>query len=149
MSQGTARRSIAGTPATTRRPRGVGVSVAVLFVTMIGLTIWYLSRPVPLVVQGEVQTRTFDIAARVDGRIGEILVSRSQDVKKDAPLIRIDNPELIAKQKQSEAALGVAEAELARVKAGFRAETIAVRKAEVDRAHADLTLAQKTFDRTK
>jgi HlyD family secretion protein len=149
MSQGTAGRTIAGTPARTRRPVAAVVIVAILFVTMIGLTIWYLSRREPLVVQGEVQTRTFDIAARVDGRIGEILVSRSQDVKKDAPLIRIDNPELIAKQKQSDAALGVAEAELARVKAGFRAETIAVRKAEIDRAQADLTLAQKTFDRTK
>jgi HlyD family secretion protein len=149
MSQRTAERSTAGTAAATRRPRAAAIIVAILFVTMIGLTIWYLSRREPLVVQGEVQTRTFDIAARVDGRIGEIVVARSQDVKKDAPLIRIDNPELIAKHKQSEAALGVAEAELARVKAGFRAETIAVRKAEVDRAQADLTLAQKTFDRTK
>ena len=66
-----------------------------------------------------------------------------------APLIRIDNPELIAKERQSEAALRVAEAELARVRAGFRAETIATRKAEVERASADLTLAQKTFERTR
>jgi HlyD family secretion protein len=56
---------------------------------------------------------------------------------------------LVAKERASEAALQVAEAELARVRAGFRAETIAVRKAEVERAAADLTLAQKTFDRTR
>ncbi len=62
----------------------------------------------------------------------------SQDVKRGAPLIRIDNPELSARERESEAAPGVAEAELARVRAGFRAETIAVRKAEVDRATADL-----------
>ena len=123
--------------------------VAVLFVAMIGLSIWYLTRREPLVVQGEVQSRTFDLAARVDGRIGQIVVDRSQDVKQGAPLIRIDNPELIAKEQQSEAAQRVAEAELARVRAGFRAETIAVRKAEVDRAAADLTLAQKTFERTR
>jgi len=125
------------------------IIVSVLFVSMIGLSIWYLSRREPLVVQGEVQSRTFDMAARVDGRIGEIVVSRSQNVQKGAPLIRIDNPELLARERQSEAALGVAEAELARVRAGFRAETIAVRQAEVDRASADLTLAQKTFDRTR
>ena len=116
---------------------------------MIGLSIWYLTRREPLVIQGEVQSRTFDMAARVDGRIGEILVSRSQDVRQGAPLIRIDNPELVARQRQSAAGLGVAEAELARVRAGFRAETIAVRKADIDRAAADLTLAQKTFDRTR
>lgn len=135
-----------------RRPRGPApavIIVVILFVAMIGLSIWYLSRREPLVVQGEVQSRTFDMAARVDGRIGQIVVARSQDVKRGAPLIRIDNPELLAKERQSDATLRVAEAELVRVRAGFRAETIAVRKAEIDRANADLTLAQKTFDRTR
>ena len=133
----------------TRRPSPAAIIVAVLFVAMIGLSIWYLTRREPLVVQGEVQSRTSDLAARVDGRIARIDVARSQDVKQGASLIHIDNPELIAKERQSEAALGVAEAELARVRAGFRAETIAVRKAEVERAEADLTLAQKTFERTR
>ncbi len=82
--------------------------VAVLFVTMIGLSVWYLTRQEPLVIQGEVQSRTFDMAARVDGRIGQIVVARSQDVGQGAPLIHIDNPELLAKQRQSEADLGVA-----------------------------------------
>jgi len=111
-------------PLRATRPAPAAVIVAVLFVVMIGLSIWYLTRREPLVVQGEVQSRTFDLAARVDGRIGQIVVDRSQDVKQGAPLIRIDNPELIA-------------------------ETIAVRKAEVERAAADLTLAQKTFERTR
>jgi HlyD family secretion protein len=151
MSERTRPESTAGASVNRRmrRPAPVVLIVGVLFVAMIALSIWYLSRREPLVIQGEVQSRTFDIAARVDGRIGEIVVSRSQDVRQGAPLIRIDNPELIAKERQSEAALRVAEAELARVRAGFRAETIAVRKAEIDRAEADLTLAQKTFDRTR
>src|SRR5277367_6384952 len=136
-------------PRRPRRPTPAVLIVAVLFVTMIGLSIWYLSRREPLVVQGEVQSRTFDMAARVDGRIGRIVVARSQNVRQGDPLILIDNPELVAREKQSEANLRVADAELARVKAGFRAETIAVRKAEVDRAVADLSLAQKTFDRTR
>jgi HlyD family secretion protein len=123
--------------------------VSVLFITMIGLSIWYLTRQEPLVVQGEVQCRTFDMAARVDGRVAQIAVSRSENVKQGAPIIRIDNPELIAKSRQSEADLAVANAELARVNAGFRAETIAVRKAQVDRASADLTLAQQTYERKR
>jgi HlyD family secretion protein len=123
--------------------------VGVLFITMIGLSIWYLTRQEPLVVQGEVQCRTFDMAARVDGRVAQIAVSRSENVKQGAPIIRIDNPELIAKHRQSEADLAVANAELARVNAGFRAETIAVRKAQVDRASADVTLAQQTYERKR
>ena len=123
--------------------------VSILFVAMIGLSIWYLTRREPLVVQGEVQCRTFDMAARVDGRVAEIAVARSENVKQGTPIIRIDNPELLARHRQSEADLAVAEAELARVNAGFRAETIAVRKAQVDRAAADLTLAQQTYERKR
>jgi HlyD family secretion protein len=151
MSDQLTRGSIGERPASgrARRLNPAAIIVGVLFVGMIGLAIWYLSRTEPLVIQGEVQTRTFDMAARVDGRIAEIAVARSEDVKQGAPLIRIDNPELVAKERESESALGVAEAELARVRAGFRAETIAARKAEVERAQADLTLAQKTFDRTR
>jgi HlyD family secretion protein len=151
MSDTTSREPNAETPAPrrTRRPAPAVVILAVLFVVMIGLSVWYLSRREALVVQGEVQSRTFDMAARVDGRVGQIVVARSQDVARGAALIRIDNPELVAKERASEAALQVAEAELARVRAGFRAETIAVRKAEVERAAAEMTLAQKTFDRTR
>src|SRR5271166_4811813 len=98
-------------------PPPAALFVGALFFALIGLSIWYLTRSEPLVVQGEVQSRTFDMAARVDGRIGQIVVARSQDVSQGAPLIRIDNPELIAKEQQSEAALRVAEAELARVRA--------------------------------
>lgn len=123
--------------------------VTILLLTMIGLSIWYLTRREPLVVQGEVQSRTFDMAARVDGRVAKIEVGRSQNVKQGSPLIRIDNPELIAKLAQSQADLTVARAELARVKAGFRAETIAVRKAETERAEADATLARQTYDRKR
>jgi HlyD family secretion protein len=117
-----------------RLPPPAALIVGVLFVAMIGLSVWYLSRREPLVVQGEVQSRTFDMAARVDGRIGQIVVARAQDVMQGAPLIRIDNPELLAKQRQSNADLGVAEAELARAKAGFRPEIIAERKAGIARA---------------
>jgi HlyD family secretion protein len=151
MLEGAARESAAEPPVTSRRraPAPAAITFFVLFVVMIGLSIWYLSRREPLVVQGEVQSRTFDLAARVDGRVGEIVVARSQDVTRGAPLLRIDNPELLAREQASEATLRVAEAELARVRAGFRAETIAARKAEIDRADADLTLAQKTFERTR
>jgi HlyD family secretion protein len=133
----------------TAPPVAATAIVGVLFITMIGLSIWYLTRQEPLVVQGEVQCRTFDMAARVDGRVAQIAVARSENVKQGTPIIRIDNPELLAKYHQSEAGLAVAEAELARVQAGFRAETIAVRKAQVERATADLTLAQQTYERKR
>jgi len=54
----------------------VGVVIAVIA----GLSIWYLVRPVPLLVQGEVDATRLDIAARVDGRVAEIPGVRGQNV---------------------------------------------------------------------
>ena len=44
------------------------------------LSIYYLVRGQPLLVQGEVDATRFDIAARVDGRVGEVPVVRGQNV---------------------------------------------------------------------
>jgi HlyD family secretion protein len=123
----------------------VGVVIAVIA----SLSIWYLVRPVPLLVQGEIDATRFDIAARVDGRVAEIPVVRGQNVAAGAVLVKIDNPETIAKHAQSVAARAVAEAQLANIRVGTRAEVIAARKAAVERAEANVVLAQKTFDRTR
>src|SRR5262245_29335941 len=71
----------------------VGVVIAVIA----SLSIWYLVRPVPLLVQGEVDATRLDIAARVDGRVAEIPVVRGQNIAAGAVLVKIDNPETIAK----------------------------------------------------
>ena len=64
-----------------------------------------------------------------------------------AVLVKIDNPETLAKNEQALAAKIVAEAQLANVKVGTRVEVIAARKAELERAQASVVLAQKTYDR--
>jgi HlyD family secretion protein len=131
-------------PAPSRVP---AIIVAVAAAAVAGLSIWYLLRPQPLLVQGEVDATRLDIAARVDGRVREISVARGQDVAAGAVLVRIDNPETIAKSDQTQAARIVAEAQLANINAGTRAEVIAARKAALERAQAAVVLAQKTHDR--
>jgi HlyD family secretion protein len=123
------------------------VGSVIAFIT--ALSIWYLVQPQPLLVQGEVDATRFDIAARVDGRVAEIPVVRGQDVAAGAVLVRIDNPETIAKNEQALAAKVVAEAQLANINVGTRVETIAARKAALERAEASVVLAQKTYDRVK
>jgi HlyD family secretion protein len=136
-------------PASARRVEPRAIIVGVLFVAIIGLAIWYLARPEPLLVQGEVESTRVDIAARVSGRLAKIAVARGQDVAAGAMLLQIDNPELIAELQEARAEKGVADAELARINAGTRSEIVAQRKAEIDRATADLTLARQTYDRTR
>ena len=133
-------------PASNRIP---SIIVAVVIAAVATLSIWYLVRGQPLLVQGEVDATRFDIAARVDGRVGEIPVERGQNVAADAVLVRIDNPETVAKHEQSVAAKIVADAQLANINVGTRQEVIAARKAELDRAQAALVLAQKTFERVR
>src|SRR6202162_3622407 len=133
------------TRSATRAP---SIIVGVVAAAVVALSVFYLLRPEPLLVQGEANTTRLDIAARVDGRVKEIPVERGQNVPAGAVLVRIDNPETLAKHEQMRAAKVVAEAQLANVLVGTRVETIAARKAELERAQAALVLAQKTFDRT-
>ena len=123
------------------------IIVGLVVVVVAGLSIWYLLRGEPLLVQGEVDATRLDIAARVDGRVAEIPVERGQNVAAGAVLVKIDNPETLAKNEQAFAAKIVAKAQLANVKVGTRAEVIAARKAELERAQASVVLAQKTYDR--
>jgi HlyD family secretion protein len=124
------------------------IIVGIVAVVVVALSVFYLLRPEPLLVQGEVDATRLDIAARVDGRVKEIPVERGQNVPAGAVLVQIDNPETLAKHEQMSAAKAVAAAQLANILAGTRVEAIAARKAEMERAQAALVLAQKTFDRT-
>jgi HlyD family secretion protein len=125
------------------------IIVATVAAAVIVLSIYYLLRPEPLLVQGEVDATRLDIAARVDGRVKEIPVERGQNVPAGAVLVRIDNPETLAKHAQMTAARAVVGAQLANILAGTRPEVIAARKAALERAQAAQVLAQKTFDRVQ
>ena len=129
--------------------RTPSIIVGLVVTIVVALSLFYLLRPEPLLVQGEADATRLDIAARVDGRVKEVPVERGQNVAAGAVLVRIDNPETVAKLEQMRAAKTVAEAQLANVLVGTRVETIAARKAELERAQAALVLAQKTFDRTR
>jgi HlyD family secretion protein len=68
------------------------IIVTIIIAAVAALSIYYMVRGQPLLVQGEVDATRFDIAARVDGRVAEIPVARGEDVAANAVLVRIDNP---------------------------------------------------------
>src|ERR1700748_1965445 len=78
------------------------VIVTLILAVIVGLSIWYLARPEPLIVQGEADATRIDIAARVDGRVGPRPVERGQNVTAGQLLFEIDNPELITKWRQAQ-----------------------------------------------
>jgi HlyD family secretion protein len=141
--------STSSVPRTPKVARGPAFVVALIVAAIVGLSLWYLVQPQPLIIQGEADATRIDIAARVDGRVGKRPVERGDNVAAGQLLYEIDNPELLTKLREAEAGLAVASAQLANVLVGTRAEEIAQRKAEVESAAANLTLAQQTYDRIK
>jgi HlyD family secretion protein len=136
-------------PPPARVARAPAIIVTLIIAAIVGLSLWYLVQPQPLVIQGEADATRIDIAARVDGRVAKRPVERGDNVAAGQLLYAIDNPELVTKLREAEAALGVANADLANILAGTRAEVIAQKKAALDSANADLILAQQTYGRIK
>jgi HlyD family secretion protein len=135
------------------RPTGSATTAAaivtVILAGILGLSVWYLARPAPLIVQGEADATRIDIAARVDGRVGKRPVERGQNVTVGQLLFEIDNPELVTKWRQAQAGVDVAKAQLANILVGTRAEIVSQKKAALESAQANFILAQKTYDRIK
>jgi HlyD family secretion protein len=135
------------------RPTGSATAAAtivtLILAGIVGLSVWYLARPQPLIVQGEADATRIDIAARVDGRVGKRPVERGQNVTAGQLLFEIDNPELVTKWRQAQAGVDVAKAQLANILVGTRVEVIDQKKAALESADANFQLADKTYARIK
>ena len=138
-----------GSPTSPGTPRAAAVIVSLSILGILVLSLWYLVRPQPLLIQGEADATRIDIAARVDGRVAERPVGRGQNVAAGQLLISIDNPQLLTRLKEAEAARDVALADLKRIEVGTRAEIVAARKAALAAAEASAKLAEQTYDRTR
>lgn len=125
------------------------ILVTLIIAGIVALSLWYVVRPQPLLVQGEADARRIDIAARIDGRVAQRPVDRGQNVTPGEVLVAIDNPELLTQLKEAQAAQAVAAADLARINVGTRVEVINARRAALASAQANLTLQQQTYDRTR
>ena len=118
----------------------------VVVVAALVATFWFATRPPPLTVQGEVSSDRVDISSRVAARVEKLNVDVGATVKRGDVLAVLDSPQLVSARLAAEAALAVARADLARINT-VRPETVAAKKAEVDAAQADVTLALQTFNR--
>jgi len=142
-------RKVLGAEASAGAPRAAIVVVAVSIALIVLLTLWYLVQPQPLVVQGEADATRLDIAARIDGRVATRPVDRGENIKAGQVLVTIDNPELMTRLKEAEAAHAVAAADLKRIEVGTRSEVVDSRRAAVAAAEANARLAEQTWDRIR
>src|ERR1700693_4414255 len=71
--------------------RAPAIIVTVIVTAIFGLSLWYLVQPQSVVIQGEADATRIDIAARIDGRVGQRPVSRGDNVTAGQLLFEIAN----------------------------------------------------------
>ena len=116
-----------------------GVFFVAVILAIIGCVYAFMQANTML-LQGEVDVKTVDLASKITGRIEKINYKKGDRVKKGDVLIALDTPDINAKASQVDATVQLALAQQEKVNNGARNEQISMAKASRD-------LAKKTFDR--
>ena len=95
--------------------------VIILLIAIIG---YIVSKPKPLVIQGEAEASEYRVSGKVPGRIEEMFVKEGQMVHKGDTIAFIDSPEVRAKLIQANAARSAAAAQSDKARNGARSEQI-------------------------
>jgi len=95
---------------------------------------------------GVVEGTKVNVVTEIGGRIASLTADEGDTVTVGQSIVTLDEAALVSQVKQAQAAVSVAEANLAQVKAGSRVEAIeaaaaAVQQAEAEQAGAALTLS--------
>jgi len=96
---------------------------------------------------GMVRTTEIKIQSEISGRLASIHVRPGDQVSANSVVAELSNPELVASLQEARAAVGAAIASRANVFAGVRREQVAIAARDVDRARANVTVADEKFRR--
>lgn len=100
-----------------------------------------------LILQGEVDTKSVDLASKITGRVKQIHVKEGDIVKAGQILITLDTPDISAKNDQAKAAVEIARARKLKVDNGSRSENIKIKRETLNQAETNLDFAKKNYDR--
>lgn len=119
--------------------------IALIGILAYGLVLAY--SPKPLVLQGQIEAREYNISSKVPGRVEQVLVRRGDKVSQGDLLYAIYSPELKAKLMQAEGGRDAAKAMQQEADNGARKQQISASREEWLKAQAGSKLANTTFDR--
>jgi len=125
----------------------IGVSALVGMVLLIALVGYLVSKPRPLVIQGEVEAEEYRISCMVPGHVTELYVRKGQTVHAGDTVAFIDSPQVRAKLSQAQAARSAASAQSAKARSGARKEQIAGAYELWQQALVQENVLKKSFDR--
>ena len=122
-------------------------AAAVACAAVLGVGFWMGTHPGEEPLYGVMQAKTVDVAAKVTGRVENLIAREGDTVSTGQVLMTLDIPEVEAKLKEVEALKSAATARQSLVDEGARPQEIRAAKAQMQRAQAGQELAQKTFNR--
>lgn len=103
---------------------------------LLGLLVYSQMRVEPLKVSGYVEADEIRLGSRVGGRVKAVHCQEGQAVTAGTLLLELEEFDLLARKAEAAAQVAASEAELARLKNGFRDEEIAQAQARVERLAA-------------
>lgn len=116
----------------------------VIIVTIIG---YFVSRPRPLVIQGEAEATEYRISGKVPGRVEDFYVKEGSMVHRGDTVVYIDSPEVRAKLMQAMAARSAATAQSRKAMNGARKEQIAGAYELMQQAQVQENIMKKSLER--
>ena len=122
-------------------------AAAVACAAVLGVGFWMGTHPGEEPLYGVMQAKTVDVAAKVTGRVENLIAREGDTVSTGQVLMTLDIPEVEAKYKEVEALKSAAAAKADLVDEGARPQEIRAAKAQMLRAQAGFDLAQKTYTR--
>ena len=127
----------------------IGVSALVGIVLLIALVGYLVSKPRPVVIQGEVEAEEYRISCMVPGHVTELYAREGQTVHRGDTVAFIDSPQVRAKLAQAQAARSAAGAQSAKARSGARKEQIAGAYQLWQQALVQEDVMKKSFDRVQ
>ncbi len=127
----------------------IGVVALLAIIVLIAVIGYFVSRPRPLVIQGEAEASEYRVSGKVAGRIETLFVKEGDMVNKGDTVVFIDCPEARAKLEQVTALKNAATAQETKAQNGARKEQIAGAYELWQKAIVAEKVMKKSYDRIK
>ena len=127
------------------RKSRAAIALGILAATAAAYWYWPAERAVP--IPGIVRSTEIRIAPEIGGRLAAFRVRSGDAVHRGDVLAELNSPELVAALFEARAAVGEARATRDRVYAGMRQEEVDVLAREVEKAEANVLLAEQQHSR--
>ena len=125
----------------------IGVAALVIILIVISVVGYLVSRPQPIVIQGEAEATEYRVSGKVPGRIEEFRAEEGQTVHKGDTLVIIDSPEIRSKIREANAARAAATAQKDKAMHGARQEQITGAYELWQKAMVGEEVMRKSFER--